>query len=78
MTMGLFLMIIYSQNALVFKAPIYNVVDNNWGWVNIHPMSIFFNCLTLLMKMIFKQNFKNYFGPIIIFSPIVTLSIIIK
>ncbi len=50
MTMGLFLIIIYFQGTLIFKAPIY----------------------------FFKQKFKNDFGPIIIFSPIDILSIIIK
>jgi len=30
MTMGLFLIIIYFQGALIFEAPIYNLVEKNW------------------------------------------------
>jgi hypothetical protein len=43
----IFLIITYFQGALIFKVPIYNVIDNNLGGgggegVYIHPMTIFF------------------------------------
>jgi hypothetical protein len=78
--MGLFLIIIYFQGALIFEAPIYNIVDKNWEkGLTFIPWQFFKNYLTLLIKIwFFKQNFKNDFGPIILFSPIVILSIIIK
>ncbi len=43
--MGLFLIIIYFQGALIFHKIIYNVVDNDGegkGGVNTHPMPTFF------------------------------------
>jgi hypothetical protein len=45
MTMGLFLIIIYFQGALIFHKYIYNIVDKNLGGGggggNIHPMMTF-------------------------------------
>ncbi len=50
------------------------------GWLKLIPWQYFLNCLTLFMKMISYQKKLNYFGPIIIFSCTITisLSIIIK
>jgi hypothetical protein len=53
MIIGLFLIIIHFQGALIsHKIHIYNVVDNNggWGWegVNTHSMTTFFQLLNIV------------------------------
>jgi hypothetical protein len=60
--MGFFFIIIYVQGALIsHKTHIYCCWQQLWGGVAFVPWQFCW------WKWFFKQNFKNYFGPIIIF-----------